>query len=239
MQEIVKIWFDSNVFQDIKSMNELCKYISKSVYFKMVKQNFICSDFFPFRGEDYYIIKPVATTKGLLNLSIANHKYHRTLQYVCISELKAYFWGGYDFENNANISFGKIVYDKTTGIQFELKDDVGVYFFVDLDSKEDYEKFDSYIMNIGVSDLQNIKCIQRIHYPISQDAYTAEKTIYIGLNDINTWEISAAQLEYLINNSCCQVVYSDKKNCVKIKSGMCIEGDVVPWLNKMVYMLKS
>ena len=62
MREIVKIWFDSRDFQKIKSISELCQYVSELNTILNIKKEFLCSDVFPFLGDDYYIIKPVAIT---------------------------------------------------------------------------------------------------------------------------------------------------------------------------------
>lgn len=235
MREIVKIWFDSRDFQKIKSISELCQYVSELNTILNIKKEFLCSDVFPFRGDDYYIIKPVAITNGLLNLSIKNHKYHRTLQYINIYELDKFFWGGFDYKKNSQIAFGKIVYDKASGVSYELAEEVGFYFFVDLKNKKDRVKLDSLIEKIDISE---IKCIQREMLPDIKNDLSSELHIFIGLCDINTCELSPEQLEYLIDKSYFQIAYSEKKSNVKIKSGMCIEGEVEPWLCKNIYMLK-
>ena len=208
MMKIVKVYFKNNVLWGFKSLGDICKTMTVPG----------CSAFFPFYQNELYIPKPALVSNELLDLSLADHKYHRFMRYLAISDINEYFNGTYSFAEKSNFSFGKYSFEGDK-MKFSFRDYCGVYAVIG----EENNNFMS---------IQDMKQLIRnrigseneieIEFDSMGDSvnYTGYQNFYILLNDLETKCYSQIELEELLENASYHIDY-DGNNGVRIRSGAC------------------
>ena len=222
MMKIVKVYFKNNVCLGYKSLIDICQIMS----FPGV------SNFFPFCKKELYIPKPALISNKLLNLSLVDHKYHRFMRYLAISDINDYFSGTYSFAEKSNFSFGNYNLDNEK-MKFTFIDNCGVYAVI-----EDESNIDISIQGIKKIIKNRIESANEIE--IEFDSMTGivegkgEQHFYILLNDLETKHFSKAELEELLENASYHIAY-DKENGVCIRAGACFKTRPL-WLKDAVLL---
>lgn len=206
MMKIVKVFFKNNVFWGAKSLGDICKIMNISGF----------ASFYPFCKKVQYIPKPALISDELLNLSLANHKYHRFMRYLAIPDIREYFGGSYAFAEKSNFSFGE--YEFEDGVmKFTFHDQCGVYALIE--NMNDYSALQ--IKQIITEMIGNDNEIE-IELDSMPDTFGSEGVyhFYILMNDLNTKVFSQIELEELLNQASYYVDYHNDSG-VWIRAGAC------------------
>lgn len=137
---IVKIEFLQASCPGMKSVSAICKKISAKNLRALILTHLkplnpevwgdcAVSNLMPFQCDELYVEKTALITEGLQDLSLADHKFHRTMKYLKISDLRSFLDGSFDFARNAKTSFGH--YQKTEENEyFVFSEGSGLYFCI-------------------------------------------------------------------------------------------------------------
>ena len=119
MDLIIRMQFLDRICPGQKSVKGVCAKLSSSKTKEDIceslkhrllgQESVLLSDAKPFLDHEYFIEKPAFITDGLLDLSLADHKFHRFMTYLNIRDLDVFYSGQFDFAANAAISFGRYV----------------------------------------------------------------------------------------------------------------------------------
>lgn len=232
MISIIKIEFSQGVCPGMKSVSAICKKLSakylRSLILAYLKpldpelwDDCAVSNTMPFQCGQLYVEKPALITEGLQDLSLADHKFHRIMKYLKLSDLRSFFDGSYDFARNAKTSFGH--YQKTAENEyFIFSEGSGLYFC--LKSPRSLSPKD-----------RNALC-QRLEHEIARiffvDAVAVsiaegyqeyflheEDRPVLSLTDLDTRSLSVQHLEQILEGASFQAAYASDGFGVIILAG--------------------
>ena len=131
MERIFRIFLSEQTCCGVTSVPQVCRAVDRQLRQLLCRESsvlaFSCA--LPCLQNEYYIPKPAVITGGLLNLSLKDHKYHRFMKYLRLSELMDFYEGRFDFAANAKLRFG--VYRKENGCDtFTFDKDAGIFVVV-------------------------------------------------------------------------------------------------------------
>lgn len=131
MERIFRIFLSDQTCRGVTSVPQVCRGIDRQLRQSLCQESsilaFSCA--LPCLRNDYFIPKPAVITGELLNLSLKDHKHHRFMKYLRLSELMDFYEGSFDFSANAKLRFG--VYRKENGCDtFTFDKDAGIFVIV-------------------------------------------------------------------------------------------------------------
>lgn len=221
MEKIFRISLSNKTFYGVSSVQKICRNIDKKLNDALLGSCDIStfSETFPFNQDDYYIIKPTFITKGLLNLSLKDHKFHRFMNYLKINDLSNYYMGNFDFEANSRVRFG--VYYKKNDIEtFSFDKNAGVYMVV-----RSKQKFSDYLTKeicilletiIGTTE-QNIEvCKPNKHW---EELLKPTQSPVLSISNLDITDCSVKQIKEMISGATYNVSYDYTGKRLVIQAG--------------------
>ena len=221
MISIIKIEFSQGVCSGMKSVSAICKKLSAKylrslilAYLKPLNpelwDNCAVSNTMPFQCGQLYVEKPALITEGLLDLSLADHKFHRVMKYLKLSELRNFLDGSYDFARNAKTSFGH--YHKTTENEyFAFSEGSGLYFCLKSPRSLSPKDRDALCQRLE-HEIARIFSVDAVAVSLAegyQEHFLHEEDRpALSLTDLDTRSLPAQHLEALLEGAYFQVAYA-------------------------------
>lgn len=232
MISIIKIEFSQGICPSMKSVPAICKKLPASYLRSLIIEHLkpmdpelwddcAVSNTMPFQCDELYVEKPALITEGLQDLTLADHKFHRIMKYLRLSDLRSFFDGGYDFALNAKISFGH--YQKVEEKEyFVFTEGSGIYFCLKTARNLSPKNQDA-LCQLMESEVQRVFFVNAVKVSIAEGYqeyfFHEEYGPALSLTDLDTRSLSPQHLEQILEGASFQVAYASDGLGVIILAG--------------------
>ena len=223
MERIIKIVLSDQVCCGVTTVRQVCQNVDKRLQMLCAEESEIgaISMALPFLGGDCFIPKPAIITDNQLNLSLADHKYHRFMKYLRLSELSDYYRGSFDFAANARIRFGS--YQKYCGVDtFAFAKETGLYVMVrteSLFSQSLLERIACAVKEVtGLAELQVYACEPDLLW--KQSLQLTDSPV-LTLNHLDVTDETAERLNELTADAAYDAAYDSTGRRLLLRAGAC------------------
>lgn len=241
MYHIFCIQFKERKCPRCKSIADLCKKVNDSLLFDSIRDisgEVDLSNVFPKLEEEFFVEKPSIINDNLLNLSLADFKYHRFMKYLPLKNLGRFLEGTFDFEKNGKISFG--AYVKEEGEWFEMNPALNLYFlfhtkdFISPDQlkvlRETTERIVEDILSLPVF----VACEQAgVEWELWLGKGGNSKVMTLG--DFHTGKYTKEELEELLEGAQYTPCYDKESRSIVLRPGALFQNST-EILNGIIYL---
>lgn len=232
MISIIKIEFSRGICPGMKSVPAICKKLPAKYLRSLIIEHLkpldpelwdycAVSNTMPFQCGELYVEKPALITEGLQDLTLADHKFHRIMKYLRLSDLRSFFDGRYDFALNAKTSFGH--YQKTEEKEyFVFTEGSGIYFCLKTARNLSPKNQDA-LCQLLESEVQRVFSVNAVEVSIAegyQEYFLHEEDgPALSLTDLDTRGLSPQHLEQILEGASFQAAYASDGFGVIILAG--------------------
>ena len=223
MERIIKIVLSEQVCRGVTTVQQVCQNVDKrlKVLFAEEAEIRAVSMALPFLGNDCFIPKPAVITEKQLNLSLADHKFHRFMKYLRLAELSDYYQGIFDFAANAGIHFG--TYQKDPGLDtFAFAKETGLYVTVLTDGLLRRSLTERVCLAVqeatGLSALHAYDCEPDLLW--KQSLRSTDSPV-LTLNNLDVTDYTTDQLIKLMTDAAYDAAYDSTGKRLLLRAGAC------------------
>ncbi len=223
MERVVKIPLSNQVCRGATTVQQVGQNVDRrlQLFYAAEPEINAISMTLPFLGADCFIPKPAVITEKQLNLSLADHKFHRFMKYLRLSELSDYYYGDFDFAGNAGIRFGTYQKDRSVDT-FVFAEGTGLYVTVRTKSAFPHSLAKRICRAMeeatGLAELQAYDC--ELDSLWRQSLQLTDSPV-LTLKHLDITDYTADQLKELVADAAYDAVYDLMGKRLLLRAGAC------------------